>query len=304
MNNNNMNNNNMFNNNVNNNNMRNNNMNNNFMNNNNMMMNNMNNMNNMMMNNMINNNNIIIKNKFDKVFNLYNEQFIITVKETQSKIILECKPNEEFISLYDYSIELSLEDFYAMGKSFKQCDNLNEIFNLIRNLMFQVNLPQINNYYIPVNNSNNLNLQVAPTPNSNNMQPYVEFIPFNNSNNLNLQVAPTPNSNIMQPNVRLESNNNESYDLLFHIPLFNGKYEDIKIEFLKFGKNIYHQYEKLKNKYFRIKSIAFDSSDKPKPYFSLSKNNNQTQKERDYYSRKLTQIQNEINNIRFYEIIN
>ena len=265
MNNNNMNNNNMFNNNVNNNNMRNNNMNNNFMNN-----------NNMMMNNMINNNNIIIKNKFDKVFNLYNEQFIITVKETQSKIILECKPNEEFISLYDYSIELSLEDFYAMGKSFKQCDNLNEIFNLIRNLMFQVNLPQINNYYIPVNNSNNLNLQVAPTP----------------------------NSNIMQPNVRLESNNNESYDLLFHIPLFNGKYEDIKIEFLKFGKNIYHQYEKLKNKYFRIKSIAFDSSDKPKPYFSLSKNNNQTQKERDYYSRKLTQIQNEINNIRFYEIIN
>ena len=281
MRNNNLNNNNMSNNNMNNNNMRNNNMdnmnnigrnnmNNNFMKNNNMnnmMMNNMNNMNNMMMNNMINNNNIIIKNKFDLAFNLYNEQFNITVKETQSKIILECKPNEEFISLYDYSIELSLEDFYAMGKSFKQCDNLNEIFNLIRNLMFQTNLPQIKNFDTPVNNSNNLNLQVAPTP----------------------------NSNIMQPNVRLESNNNESYVLLFHIPLFNGKYEDIKIEFLKFGKNIYKQYEKLKNKYFRIKSVALDSSDYPKYYFEIG--DNYTQKERDYYSRKLSQIQNEINNI-------
>ena len=181
-------------------------MNNNFMNNNNMnnmMMNKMNNLNNKMMNNMINNNINIIKNKFDAVFNSYNEEFVITVIETQSKIILQCKPNEEFISLNDYLIELSLEDFYSMGKSFKQCDNLNEIFNLIRNLMFQTNLPKINNYYIQGNNSNNLNLQVAPTP----------------------------NSNIMQPNVKLELNNNESYVLLFHIPLFNGKYEDIKIEF-------------------------------------------------------------------------
>ena len=173
--NNNMNNNNMGNNNMNNmNNISRNNMNNNFMNNNNMnnmMMNKMNNLNNKMMNNMINNNINIIKNKFDAVFNSYNEEFVITVIETQSKIILQCKPNEEFISLYDYLIELSLEDFYSMGKSFKQCDNLNEIFNLIRNLMFQTNLPKINNYYIPVNNSNNLNLQVAPPPNSNIMQP-------------------------------------------------------------------------------------------------------------------------------------
>ena len=56
-----------------------------------------------------------------------------------------------------------------MGKSFKQCDNLNEIFNLIQNIMFQTNLPHIN-YNTPVNN---FNLQVASIPISNQMTPDV-----------------------------------------------------------------------------------------------------------------------------------
>ena len=123
--------------------------------------------------------------------------------------------------------------------------------------MFQTNLPQIN-YNTPLNNSNNLNSQEAPTP----------------------------NSNIMKPNVRFESNNNESYVLLFQIPLFNGKYEFIKMHFLKFEKNIYQQYEKLKNKYFKIKNIAFDNSD-----YNPKANNF------DYYnSQKLGKIIAEINN--------
>ena len=88
--------------------------------------------------------------------------------------------------------------------------NLNEIFILIQNIMLQTNLPQIN-YNTSVNNPNNLDQQEAPTP----------------------------NSNIMMPDAKLESNNNESYFLLFQIPLFNGKCEDIKIDFLKFEKNIY-----------------------------------------------------------------
>ena len=35
----------------------------------------------------------------------------------------------------------------------------------------------------------------------------------------------------------------------------HGKYENISIEFLKQNKNINEEYEKLKNKYFRIKKI-------------------------------------------------
>ena len=233
---NNMNNNNMMMNNMSNNNMMMNNMNNNNMmmnnmNNNNMMMNNMNN-NNLMMNNMnninmMNNNYNMTKKKFNQTLYLDNEKFIIVVKETKSKIILECIPDDEFTSLFDYSIDLSLENFYNLGKSFKQCDNLDEIYNLIQNIMLQQNLPQIN-----------LNT------------------PVNNSNNLNMNVAPTPSSNLMSPSVKLESMNNDSFALLFKIPLFSGKYEDIRIEFLKNEKNIYKQYEKLKNKYFKIKSIA------------------------------------------------
>ena len=70
--------------------MINNNMNNMMMNNmNNMMMNNMNNMKNMKKNNMMDNNNIFIKYKFSRAFFLGKEQFVVIVKETQSKIILE-----------------------------------------------------------------------------------------------------------------------------------------------------------------------------------------------------------------------
>ena len=91
-----------------------------------------NNMNNM--NNMMNNNYNMIKKEFNQILYLDKEKFqkfIIIVKETQSKIILECIPDDEFTSLFDYSINLSLENFYNLGKTFKPCDNLDEIYNLI-----------------------------------------------------------------------------------------------------------------------------------------------------------------------------
>ena len=34
------------------------------------------------------------------------------------------------IALYDYSIELSLEEFYKKGNAFKQCNNIDEIYIL------------------------------------------------------------------------------------------------------------------------------------------------------------------------------
>ena len=263
------------------NNMNNNNMN---MNNNNMNMNNNNNMmNNMMMkmmmmnnknnmNNMMNNNYNMIKKKFNQTLYLDNEKYIITVKETESKIILECIPDDEFTSLFDYTIDLSLENFYNLGKSFKQCDNLDEIYNLIQNIMLQQNLPQIN-----------LNS------------------PVNSSNNLNMNVAPTPSSNLMSPSIKLESMNNDSFALLFKIPLFSGKYEDIRIEFLKHEKNIYKQYEKLKNKYFKIKSIALgynnNTSMGMNPLNNLGNNiNHFSINPMSNDSTKLSQIIQEINN--------
>jgi len=66
-----------------------------------------------------------------------------------------------------------------MGKSFRQCDNLNEKFILIQNIMLQTNLPQIN-YNTPVNNPNNLNSQEAPTLNSNIMMPKNKYSKIKN----------------------------------------------------------------------------------------------------------------------------
>ena len=40
----------------------------------------------------------------------------------------------QFISLYDYSKELGYDSFCYLGYSFKQSKNLDEIFDLIKNI--------------------------------------------------------------------------------------------------------------------------------------------------------------------------
>ena len=247
-----------------------NNMNNNMAMNNNMnMINNMNMMNNNMVMNNMEKIHTIIK-EFNHTLYLNNEQFIIIVKESDSNIIIiECKPSDEFTSLYDYSIELSLKNFYNMGKSFRLCDNIDEIFNFIKNIMSEINLSQIN---------------------TNNQQiPNLGFF--------NLQGAPLANINSMKSTVNLESKNNDSFILHFQIPLFNGKYEDIRIEFLKKEKNLYMQYEKLKKKYFKIKSIALGNNNK------MTNGNNMKNFFLDFDgnkdSEKLNEIINVINNNNF-----
>ena len=70
---------------------------------------------------------------------LNEEKYIIKLKvNDSSKLSLTCNAKEEFTSLYNYSIVLSYEEFCDMGKSFKLCDNIIEVYNTLKNIFEEI----------------------------------------------------------------------------------------------------------------------------------------------------------------------
>ena len=102
---------------------------------------NMNNANANANNNMINNDN----NTCDEIISdlsLGQEEFHIVLKVLNAnKILIKLVSKDDFLSLYDYSIELSYEDFCKLGKSFRTYDNRNDIFNVLKNLFDSIRMP-------------------------------------------------------------------------------------------------------------------------------------------------------------------
>ena len=66
------------------------------------------------------------------------EIFIIKFKKRNNKISIFCNPIDEFASLYDYSIDISYEEFCKLGKNFKMCENIDDIFKIIKNIVEEV----------------------------------------------------------------------------------------------------------------------------------------------------------------------
>ena len=72
--------------------------------------------------------------EFSKVFNLEGKSFLISVKKMENEISISCNPNnedEEITSLIEYYLELTYDKFLNLGKSFKQCDDSNQVYNLL-----------------------------------------------------------------------------------------------------------------------------------------------------------------------------
>ena len=68
----------------------------------------------------------------------YEKYFVIFIKNSDSStILIECEPEDKLIGLYNYSIEMSFEEFTLLGKSFKQCDDIDDIFILLKNMLNQ-----------------------------------------------------------------------------------------------------------------------------------------------------------------------
>ena len=70
---------------------------------------------------------------------LNEEKHTIKLKvNDSSKISITCNPKEEFTSAYNYSVILSYEEFCDLGKSFKLCDNIYDVFNTLKNIFDEI----------------------------------------------------------------------------------------------------------------------------------------------------------------------
>ena len=73
---------------------------------------------------------------YTKELELDDETYILTLKKENTShlsIILENKI--DFLSLYNYSITLSYDEFCILGKTFRLFDNIDEIFDIIKRLL-------------------------------------------------------------------------------------------------------------------------------------------------------------------------
>ena len=70
---------------------------------------------------------------------LNDEKYNIKLKvNDSSKISITCNTKEDFTSAYNNSVILSFEEFCDLGKSFKLCDNIYDVFNTLKNIFEEI----------------------------------------------------------------------------------------------------------------------------------------------------------------------
>ena len=79
-----------------------------------------------------------IRESISQPLNLNEEIFGVSFEKRKNTIFILCKPKDGAICLYVYYIEISYEEFCKLGKTFKLCENINEIFEIIRNIIEEV----------------------------------------------------------------------------------------------------------------------------------------------------------------------
>ena len=150
---------------------------------------------------------------------LDDEKYIVTItKKNSSQISLKCENKLNFLSLYNYRITLTYDEFTKIGKSFRLFDNIDEIFNIIKNLFIGVDFSlkkQTNNtFHNRIQNNNMMNMN-----NNNNMQANNNNMNMNNYNIMkaNNNIMNMNNNNIMNNNNMMNINNNNMMMISFQI---------------------------------------------------------------------------------------
>ena len=91
-------------------------------------------MNNMLLNPMSNKE---INDAYIKCLKLEEENYNIKIKKLKPyQISIECENQFDYLSTHQYSITLSYDEFCKLGKTFRLSDNIDEIFDTIKNLFF------------------------------------------------------------------------------------------------------------------------------------------------------------------------
>ena len=102
--------------------------------------------------------NSIDNNSFCRKVRLNDDLYKLNIKKLDSsKIIITCNLEDDVLSLYDYSIELTFDEFYDLGFSFKQCKNIDDIFNLLQNVFKGIEI-SIKNLFSKLNSDLKINL--------------------------------------------------------------------------------------------------------------------------------------------------
>jgi len=247
--------------------------------------------------------------KFSRELKLGNEIYIIKIKKIKpSQISIICENKFDYLSLYGYSITLTYDEFCKLGKSFRLYDNIDEIYDTIKNLFKGVDFSFRNEFNFGNNNNNNFGNNYNNNNNlamnsMNNMQMNMNMM-SNNQMQGNINMSNNALKSKDSSNVKLENSNNGSINLILKIPLLNEKYEKIKIEFKKENKDIRKQYEKLKNKFLKIKKIVYPDLEEKKTQYNQNNNMNQMQMMNNIPGQMnrtsdeiLSQIKNEFENV-------
>ena len=158
--------------------------------------------------------------------NIGSEEFILTIICEGSKIIFLCKDKTEYLSFYDYSIDFTFEAIKKLGRSFLICDNINEVYDLLKNLCDGVK--------IDINKKNDNTTHVFVSGGNNEKEK-------------------------MESKIELILIKEGILKLKLNIPLLNGKKEIIDIQFNAKERNIINSFIKLKSKYLGIKTIMHEN---------------------------------------------
>ena len=79
-------------------------------------------------------------NEIYKYLKIDQEIFIIKFIKGDNQISISCIPLDEFVCLYDYSIQISYEEFCRLSKTFSVYESIDDIFKIIKNIVEEVNL--------------------------------------------------------------------------------------------------------------------------------------------------------------------
>jgi len=211
---------------------------------------------------------------YKKELELDDETYILTLKkENTSHLSIFLENKLDFLSLYNYSITLSYNEFCKLGKTFRLFDNIDEIFDIIRRLLNGVefsfrkdndipgqanqNNQQNQNSNNNIHRNNNMAMMNNRAIMNNNM--FMNNMGMSNNNRIMNNLSTSDNIDKVCSNIKLvhPNSNADSMTILLKIPLLNEKYEIIKINLKSESKDIKTQYEKLKKKYLKIMDIAF-----------------------------------------------
>ena len=192
-----------------------------------------------------------------KLLKYNNTNYVIEIKEKENKLVINIDEEESDISEDYFSIEYSFEELLNLGKSFKQCENIKDVFLTIKNTLSSIKEYSPQSNIIMNNNMNNNNYNTLFMNNQKNSNQSI----FSNAltqNNFNIN---TGTKKILIAKIEEDKEHKKILHLDFTSKLSTGKLETIKIQLNNIQKDIYQIFKNLRQKYLMLRPTVQDNYD-------------------------------------------